>query len=77
MKITVISISKSGKSAFISLSKKTGVFISTVKGFIQIDPDATVAKDDTFDLPEHTKYTLSESVSEEDPSVKFTWISFL
>jgi len=75
MIITVLSVSASGKSAFVSISKTFGAFASVTKGFLALSGTEPVAKAQTFELPDSTKVTTRESISEEDPSVVFTWIT--
>jgi len=75
MTIKVLSVSASGKSAFVSISKQFGAFVSTTKGFLALSGTESVTKGQEFELPDTTKVSTSESISPEDPDVIFTWIT--
>ena len=75
MTITVLSISASGKSAFVSVSKTFSAFASVTKGFLALSGTEPVAKGQTFELPDSTKVSTTDSISPEDPEVVFTWIT--
>ncbi len=72
--LKVIAHSKSGKSILASVSKKSGMFVSTVAtGNIKIDSTELPAIGSVHELSGITKVSTTQSVAE-DNNMEFTWL---